>query len=528
MLYQSLIFLFFLLILSNDSFAQKGVIFDDFSYTNNQFPIDGDSSGSIFGKNIWKTKNGYISTRAWHRYNRDEHKFNDYADVVAEDSVVKLIFRKGYTSNLTNPIFVSGFLLSHGTYTSRVKFSTLQQEHLIQAFWLTSPHYYIFNRAGENILNWDEMDFEWNNFFVSGDKYLQNMTVGCNNNNAKYIKNTTYDYFYKTENDFQILWKGTTASGGKELFDAKWYICIFVLDSLANNVSFYMYSDDETIDGNVSAVSTKDEKFVEGFTIDNYFPKMPLNVVYSMHASEISQDMYFYSDWFYYSEKTDLNKDEILEEVRKLKSQGINRLNTTNIETFSECLDTSPGALRIAGPKSVKRCENAKWTIASDYKFWAPYELNFRYRINNDSIIGEWIEVYDRNIYMQVPDFATGIEIEMYVFEYWRNYHDTVKFAVNVENGDCGIEQSKYYNAVAYGNPARSSVQLMMDIYKSDNFQITLHDFLGNKIKDICNSELNIGRHDFDISLNQYSQSIYLLVIISNSKTESLKIIKAY
>ena len=397
---------------------------------------------------------------------------------------------------------------------------------MIQAFWLTSPHYYIFDKSGAIISNWDELDFEWDNWFYSKDKSKVNMTVGCNNNNGQLIRHTTFDFLYYIDNEINHIRTGISTYQGENLIADRWYICYFVLDSIKKSCSFYMYSDDDNLKGTVSGVSSRYGKLEEGYLIDNYFPNMPLNVVYSIFSNEVQEADEFQVDWFYFSDKVDLTLDKIKHNIIGLKGNGIARLNTSGKETFSEYLDTSKGAIRIKGPNQVFACDSVKWIIASDYKFWAAYDVIFRYKIVSDSLNGDWINAYDREIIMKVPNFAEKIEMELIVSEYWLNYRDTVRYDIDVVKQNCSDEGNKSYKWNILGNPATDAFQLILDVYQNENYQIMISDFLGKKILEIVNRNLNIGRFSYDVNLNKFAQSFYIVSIITASGVESRKILK--
>ena len=502
-----------------------GEIFDDFNYSNSKFPVDGDSSFSLYGINPWITEDSVIHSRAWHRFNADGHKFSDYSDVTAHDSIVKLTFKKGFDNSLhRGPIFVSGFLLDHGTFAARIKLSALHDQKMIQAFWLTSTVHLLFNREGEIIRNWDEMDFEWNNYFLPGDGFRENMTIGCNNEDGKYIRNTTYDFIVETGDSKSLITKGGTSMNGVDYFHDKWYVCFFVLDSINRKVSIYMCDDDPSLNADVYAVSGNNGQISRGFVIDNYYPVFPMTTDFSMHADKIKKDVDFYADWFYYSEDLIYDGKQILKNVSQLKTKNINRLNTTGISLLHPSKDTASVVFDIAGPDSVNQNENPQYSITTNFHLWGAFEVSFEYRFISGGHPGDWIGIYHRDIELEIPNFADEIELKLTLFEYWNDFRDTVYHKTKI------IKKETYnpekFEVWISPNPAISSFQLILDVYEESNFEINLHDLNGSKLKSIVKDFIKRGRFNFNINLSDFANGHYFLIIKSENRVLTKKLIK--
>jgi hypothetical protein len=202
--------------------------FEDFSYTSTVKTNDSIETGSIFGKNTWKTTNNDTLLKAWFRWNIDERDFSKNSKIVLTKDGFQLNFNPGKIDFACQPMIQSAFLPKYGIYASKIKYSRiLNPDKITQAFWLISPISFIFKQENERLQYRDEIDFEFNNWW-RGENSSQ-MSVGANNRNYREPNQKDLDCICKNNYRYEFFEKCNTKMTE---FTDKWIICYFILDTL--------------------------------------------------------------------------------------------------------------------------------------------------------------------------------------------------------------------------------------------------------------------------------------------------------
>jgi hypothetical protein len=464
-------------------------IFDDFSYTNTVFPIEGDSSKSLFGKNIWLTDTGRVSSRAWHRFNwGNGNPFGEFSTFTVTPDGIALSALKGYRFGSAAPIIVSGFVAKEGVYVSRVRFSSLSESTRgIQAFWLYTPDHYRFKTGNDYISYVNEVDFEWNNHFAGqGMIRMHAANIGAvHSKNGLVGKGREFSLFKKNNYGKYTLLKDQQAAF-KQYVENKWWNYYIRIDSVSQTVEYYM----ESADGADSA------QIVGGLNLSGimfpmifkeYYPRNVLASIYNMGTysntkdSILRQDMKIDVDWYYYTPKIETRLEDALWEISRLKTQNISRLNTIGIPLYHDTQQKMHTA-EITGPDTVSPLTVHSWLIRPSLK-GAQYDIEYRYRrLPGDD--NNWIEID----YMEAQLFAravdTAIEFSSTVKDIWTNESVTVTRHVSVK----ALQLTG--NAEVFPNPTSGLFIIRApEFLKAEQINVEIYSVNGRRVKSYTTTE---------------------------------------
>lgn len=502
---------------------KKQLLFEDFKYSSVQFPTEGDSSGSIFGKNPWVTNDGIVYSRAWHRYNRDEHQFSPQCSIVPTDFGFTLNMNKGFKSDGVLPMICSGFLFDEGTYVARIKVYRLHEEDkMIYAFWLTSPLYFIFERAGETLRFWEEMDFEFNNWF-NGVSNLR-VQCGCCNRDGQNIITRPLDCIVKNKSGFAEYENCDGLLEDREVFDGRWLLCMFNVDKLNNCLKFSILSDDSAnYDISIwSGENYEPETWNIPYVIENYFPNYKLSTVFSLHGNNNKNDYSFDVDWLYYSPNPKMKFSEVYSDVNELRRQKLSRVNTTGQPIFYQTTNDEPFNIYIQGPKTVYTCQPNKWKLESNYHFWSQWEVDFKYRYYTDGVPDEWLGVYSPEITLTARQQHTAIEFQSVCFDYWENYYDTSNVMVKVEQIPCQLNENEVLSFhLLKPNPANYSIEVEFELFRKNNVSVKIYNSLGVEVGNILNGTFERGVKNIPVDLSRCADGIYFCMLNCGGKVFS-------
>lgn len=82
------------------------------------------------------------------------------------------------------------------------------------------------------------------------------------------------------------------------------------------------------------------------------------------------------------------------------------------------------------------------------------------------------------------------------------------------------------FEAKVFPNPTSSSSKLEVDIKDDGIYQISLYNMNGQLIKSLHSGELFNGRQFFDLELDDQNSGMYLITILSENQSETLKVQK--
>jgi|GEM_PF-2890389 len=524
-----------LFICLSDLFSQvslsRPILFDDFQYFSVEYPIEGDSSGSIFGKNPWLTDSGVIYTPAWRRFNRDNHQFGENAKIKIENYGFSLEIKKGFERKMLIPIIVSGFYFREGTFAAKIRFNKFNFDtKFIQAFWLTSPLYFVFQRGNETLRYWSEMDFEYNNYFTP-DK-IRSIQIGCNNSDGRRAIFTQIDCICKHEDNFYSYPKCNGDFNKFDILSGQWYICKFNLDSAEKTLKISMFCDSLSNSGaEVWGGHSSDSKnWGECFTIDDYFPEYTLTTVFSCHMggeNDIATDNSKLDvDWYYYSPKTDLTFEDIKEDIDSLKKNRIDRVNTTGQSTFPDANSFEKGIVSIDGPDSISSCQPYTWKLKSNYKRHASFDMDFYYRFIRDDGPENWVKLYRPDVTLTARYYHKSLELISSAFDYWGDYRTNDTMIVEIEQGNCKEDFKKYEISEPYPNPSLLTVQLDYELFADAHVTIKIFDLLGREITTLVEKHQTRGHYSeiFDAILSSSGTYVCTYKIGSDMVVKKIEI----
>jgi hypothetical protein len=430
------------IVFSQELELKQGVIFDDFSYSTTEFPVSGDSTNSLYGKNIWLTGNGSISTKAWHRYNwGDPDIFGANSGIIPHRNGITLYANEGFRFGQLTPMIMSGFLLKQGTYISRVRFSALPPQTLsIQAYWLFSPDSYRFKSGSDSITYLNEVDFEWNNWFMGrGEKRVNATTIAAVHSKKGNIMDLNEMHFFQYDESGRLLDIGKDVDSTPEYyFENRWFYYLIRLDSTRKTAEFLMESAEE---GNVEmakvyAGATKEESGnILPLTIHKYYPEVPLMTVYNFGTSSTSKDsvlkapMKMDVDWFYFTPGLEVSIGDVVKEILDLRSKNISRLNTVGAQMNYDI--SKPHTAIITGPDSLRTGTLGQWTVEPSLKNTG-YEIEYTYRFKNSARFDDWTFADTRTISLSPKSDTQEIELKAIVKNFWTRETVTVTKTVKI------------------------------------------------------------------------------------------------
>jgi hypothetical protein len=83
-----------------------------------------------------------------------------------------------------------------------------------------------------------------------------------------------------------------------------------------------------------------------------------------------------------------------------------------------------------------------------------------------------------------------------------------------------------YFEAKAFPNPTTTTSQIEVDLKDEGIYQISVHNMNGQLIRSIHSGELFVGRQLFDLELENQNSGMYIVTIVSEAQTETLKVQK--
>jgi hypothetical protein len=417
-------------------------IFEDFSYTNTEFPITGDSTNSLYGKNIWLTRNGKISSRAWHRYSwSDLDNFGSHSGIKPSENGITLFAEKGFRFGQVLPMLKSGFLLKEGTYVTRMRCSGFPLHTTgIQAFWLFTPSDFRFTSDNDTVIYLNEVDFEFNNWFSGhGEKRVHAGTIGAHHSGkASESKNAEMRFFQQNDNG-QLIDLGTKVDSSPEYyFENRWYYYLIRLDSSRNNMEFLMESAEE---GNIAMEKVyagsriSPTGIIAPTAIQEYYPSRELTTVYNFGLSGLKTDSLLKDDikmdvdWFYFTPSTNAELSEILKEIEKLQDNKITRINTSEAALQQDL--PSPHIVHISGADTVSPGQIGRWKVVPSLKNTL-FDIQFSYRLTKNKSLDQWIEIHTPELPLKIEDNISQIEFRAVVTDYWTHEIATASKIVRV------------------------------------------------------------------------------------------------
>lgn len=523
-----IIFIAFSYQLNSQTVLDKEYLFDDFKYSRLAFPATGDSSGSVFGRNPWITKKGIEYSRAWRRYeDTDTNTFRKGIDISLDSNGIILGLTKDYEKKYGfAPEIVSDFVFSEGTFAARIKFSKFNSDKLIQSFYTFSPVMLNFGDNNKPESYWSEFDFEFNNCWYEDDK--PRMQVGCNNHDGKNPLFGVMDCIASDKGQFHSFDECVGSFKGHEFFEDHWIIYVFRTNKLLNKMEIEAFPDDENLPFDFwSGFSSEPGNWGRPFQIPNYFPKYKLRTVLSIGAcSDITTDINFSTDWFFFSPNPELTGSEILKQVKNLKDAGIDRINTTPFPTYTEVSEYVKDNLAISGPLTASICIPSKWTVEPQYKGRHFYDIDFKYRIYSNGIAGNWNKVFKPEIlYSPLPE-DDSIEIMMIYKDDWQPEAETLLYYCTFQKTPCqNLNKSVIFNSL-YPNPVDDELTVEIEVLLPSEIRIELFDKLGCKISDIYNGYLSAGNYKYLVNTEGLFDGNYYVRTISSVNTELTKFIK--
>jgi hypothetical protein len=495
--------------------SQERILFEDFSYTTTTIATQTDSAfGSVFGYNDWIEKAGIEKRKAWYRWNIDEWDFDANAGVKNTSAGLSLYYKKGMKKTNNMPCIHSSFRFRHGTYSSRVKFPQHHDNDLMDyAFWLFSPMSFTFLKNEEKIQYASEMDFEWNNWFLT--KNADNLTAGCNNHNYKRPRSLAL----KTSsflNGKKVYYDGFNYKiNNQDLFYNQWFVCVFVVDTNAMKTLIYLKSDYDSLP-NVSTFIGLEANMPDDtnpLVIDNYTPDYDMVIMYSvLMINEAAQnENNFETDWLFYSPETNVDFEQIVQKVRKLKNNNITRINTVETDYYihdhmSRIVDSY-----LSGPDTIYQGLNAEWKIETDYRRWTAYQANFNYRYHiQNTGWSDWLPHYSNRFSFNSADKYDSLQLLVTLKDQWKEIRDTLfKNIAVIRNTEDSTNSNSSPNFIISPNPAVYFINILpIDTIKQKIDKLRVLSLNGSVI--YC----DIYKPLLDIS--DYVTGIYFIEINNN------------
>ncbi|PKL86780.1 MAG: hypothetical protein CVV22_01420 [Ignavibacteriae bacterium HGW-Ignavibacteriae-1] len=501
-------------------------LFDDFHYTNFINPAPFYSSGSIFGNNLWITRDGIVSSRAWQGYVYHDSTMQHPSTTIKFDSVgVQLILNKGKWEPHPHPFIVSSFLFREGTYATRIKLEALKAtDKIIQAYWLWSSTIFTFKDGDDTIRYWAEMDFEWNNGWYH-DTHPR-MKAGCNNFTGRNVLNTDLDCICYDNGKLTGFKQCVGEYKWRPLIGDRWMIYVMRVDKLGNKIAFEILSDEPELDYIVySGESYKSDSWLKPYTIKNYYPQYEFQTWYSMHSlgeslqNGIKEEHKLEIDWFLYTANPRTSFSEIKSKVNELKGKNISRINTTFKPLSNNTTSFVNNNIAISGPDEVFTCEVGVWHVQPLYKGRNTYNLDYSYRAFINETPTEWFNVYNTEMKINISPLYDSLEIKLIATDEWEKPADTLIKKVNVIKLEDCFDESNLKLTQVFPNPVKDNLNIQ---YYNGNSLITIfeiYDFMGRKIFDEQDNNLVNIEHLRKISTSTFAQGIYYLKIIGGNQS---------
>jgi hypothetical protein len=503
-------------------------LFDDFNYQSVKVFKNIDSLGSLFSRNIWKNDKGDTSLKSWFKWNCGDKEFSSGCEINLTSDGFLLNMKQGtLPKDALMPMIISSFQIKYGTYASLCKFSEFNEEDKItQAYWLASPVSFIFNSGKTRMQYRDEIDFEWNNWWVNDNEYL--MAVGCNMRNYRrpsqmYLDCMVRDSLGNTAN-FRHC---TIPLIRKPLITNRWGLCIFVIDSIKNITKFGIYFPDN---GKGNEIWAGDNfEWGKYFTIYNYSVYHPQLVNYNMGStkSDIHGDCPFEVDWFYYNERTDLDYNEILDIVKGFKAQKIDKIYHGEIYFGEFEIPDNKDNFYFEGDTIIEPDKDYRWILQSDCKrSFGHYDMKeMKYRFHNKSGYWEdWNPLFTSQPVLKSSAYQDSLEIFTSFTEYWSAYLDSARIKVYVK----GTEKKEYkliHNIQIYPNPFKDYSNLSYCLSEDCHIKLRIVDLIGNEVY-FENQFKKSGVYTLDLSNINLSFGFYNCMIFSDNQIETVNFLR--
>ena len=231
-------------------------------------------------------------------------------------------------------------------------------------------------------------------------------------------------------------------------------------------------------------------------------------------------------DWFYFSERTDLNFDDIEDSVRILKQKGIARINTTDAIFQSKFLSNDKGDVYIEGPDSIQPFIESKWVLKHHDQRWTGYDVVFLYRFHSRLGIWEnWRNIYTIEPRMTVEPFYDSLEFKVICKDHWVDFADTLSKLIYIESPH-SKSRLKFKFMEPIPNPVSSQFSIEFTLYNDSHISLEFYDILGNLIENVANGNFTIGNYQFDIKTDALVQGIYFIILKTDYGSETKKVIK--
>ena len=524
-----ILFLLITLPMYSQSVIDKEYIFDDFKYERLAFPATGDSSGSMFGKNPWITKKGVEYSRAWRRYEdfSDTNSFRKGINISIDSIGFSIGFAEDFNRKFGyGPQINSDFLLSEGTFAARIKFSAFTSDKVVQAFFLWSPVGLNFGNKANTDVYWAEYDFEFNNCWE--ENHNPRMKVGCNNYDGKMPIFIDMDCIARHNGQYYEFKKCEGSFMGHKFFQDNWFIYVFRVNKLLRTLEIEAFSDDEDLPYELwGGFSQKAGNWGRPYTIPNYFPQYKVLTLFTIYpCSNNTKYQSFKTDWYFYSPNPNLSGSEILSQVKNLRDAGIERINTTQIPTFTETAEYAKDNLLISGPLTASVCRLSKWEIEPLYKGRHVYHIDFKYRIYTNGIPGNWINIYKPEFeYLPAPD-NDSLELMAIYKDEWEYGPDTLFHTCTFQKVPCDELNKSLRFSSLYPNPAYEDLNLEIEVLYSSEISLEMFDIFGNKVADIFKNYLTVGNYKYAVNTSGLAEGIYYIRAITPIGTVVCKFIK--
>ncbi|MEZ4677283.1 MAG: hypothetical protein R2932_24000 [Caldilineaceae bacterium] len=127
---------------------------------------------------------------------------------------------------------------------------------------------------------------------------------------------------------------------GAPLIANQWLNTMIVVNDVTETVAYSMWIDDWAgSDGDVWIGGSTD-RWGQPFILQSCFPTTPMVSVFSQHffaregsgTTQLTQDQVLDINYFYYSPRTDLSVTDVQNDVKRLRADGLVRVNTTGLD----------------------------------------------------------------------------------------------------------------------------------------------------------------------------------------------------
>lgn len=413
--------------------------FDDFEYDTARTTgsLTHAPDGDLFGANEWYERHGTTTTRAWYRFNRNDH---DIPGTITfeEPSVMAMRLPAGLAASgyMRSPALQTDFTAGPGTYVWRVRLSELGKgQQVRQSVWTMSHNSYVFDRPSpegtERFSFWSELDFENENYF-QGERpdgtfipdFVTRMSVGNH-----YGKAEDRHGSHRLGTNGRRQWSegsGTLARNGPgrgaateapllSSWAGTWLYLVADVDQTSRTVTYRMVP--ETPGTDLQALTSR------VVTVGpDFYPREPMHLSFSLHWVEpkgtLLRPLYLDVDWAYMAPIAGLPLEIVREQVSHLRRHELPRLNTTGQTTFNGFDTAKPLGLELAGPRHAVCGEEARWDV--HVARIGRYHVTMRYRIlPTDGPPGAWKGSFTPTLIVTPRRGQRGIELEATAQDEW-------------------------------------------------------------------------------------------------------------